>query len=184
MSSIFLPVFRRWAMMGFRMSRHFSAGSGALFLGRRSAATRTAEPAQRKVDYATDIAPLLERHCYGCHGPKVQTSNLRLDDGSAALQGGLSGAAIKPGKSAESPLVLRISGATGVSPMPPSGARLTPRRLVWCAPGSTPVPSGREWIQHTRPRRPLQRPDCIGPFSRFAGPIACGIRREVGAKRD
>ena len=81
------------------------------------------------VDFVKDIQPVFEQRCYGCHGPQLQTSGLRLDDGAAALKGGNSGAAIKPGDSAGSPLVLRIAGAPGLMQMPPGGARLTPEQI-------------------------------------------------------
>lgn len=94
-----------------------------------AAQTALPDPAQRKVDFAADIAPVFQSHCQACHGPKMQMSGLRLDDGNAALQGGASGQAIKPGHSADSPLVLRVSGAPGFGQMPPSGPRLTPEQI-------------------------------------------------------
>ncbi len=87
------------------------------------------QPANRKVDFATEVAPLFQTRCYACHGAKMQMSSLRLDDGNAALEGGASGSVIKPGHSDESPLVLRIAGAKGLGQMPPSGARLTAEQI-------------------------------------------------------
>ena len=87
------------------------------------------EPAHRKVDFATEIAPIFQRNCFACHGPKMQMSSLRLDNGNAALSGGASGPVIKPGHSAESPLVLRIAGAKGFGQMPPSGPPLTAEQV-------------------------------------------------------
>src|SRR5947209_2418901 len=87
------------------------------------------EPAGRKVDFATDIAPLFKSRCSACHGAQMQMSGLRLDNGNAALAGGASGPVIKPGHSAESPLVLRVAAAGGLAPMPPSGPRLTAEQI-------------------------------------------------------
>jgi hypothetical protein len=42
------------------------------------------EPA---IDYARDVAPVLEKHCYGCHGKYSQKAGLRLDQRAAALAG-------------------------------------------------------------------------------------------------
>src|SRR5512132_2980738 len=78
------------------------------------------QAASRKVDFVTEVAPLFQSRCYACHGTKMQMSSLRLDDGNAALQGGVSGLVIKPGHSADSPLVLRIAGGQGLGQMPPS----------------------------------------------------------------
>jgi mono/diheme cytochrome c family protein len=80
-----------------------------------------AEEPPRAVDYATEIKPLLGRHCTSCHGPEKQKSGLRLDTVSAAAKGGDSGAAIEPGKSEESLLFQAITGAEGVASMPPQG---------------------------------------------------------------
>src|SRR5215471_13069248 len=79
----------------------------------------------RKIDFAREIAPLFQKRCYGCHGPQLQTSGLRLDNSSSALRGGNSGPVILPGNGAASPLVRRISGSTDVKPMPPAGPRLS-----------------------------------------------------------
>src|SRR5436190_162466 len=61
--------------------------------------------ATRPVDYARDIAPILSRNCYRCHGPKKQQSGLALHQEDRAMAGGDSGPAIVPGKSTESRLI-------------------------------------------------------------------------------
>lgn len=78
------------------------------------------------VDYVKDIQPLLEKHCYSCHGPDKQKADLRLDVKAAAMKGGDSHAPnIIPGKGAESPLVKFVSGLDKDMLMPPKGARLS-----------------------------------------------------------
>ena len=58
------------------------------------------------VDYARTIRPLLEEHCYGCHGPEKHKSGYRLDVREIALRGGDSGkAAIVPHNAQASPLI-------------------------------------------------------------------------------
>ncbi|MDP7061666.1 MAG: PSD1 and planctomycete cytochrome C domain-containing protein [Planctomycetota bacterium] len=45
-------------------------------------------PAQQApIDYARDVAPILEKHCYDCHGKYSQKAGLRLDQRAAALAG-------------------------------------------------------------------------------------------------
>ena len=64
-------------------------------------------PARSPVDYVREIRPILEEHCYQCHGGEVRapSGRLRLDTRQAASKGGRSGEpAIVPGKSAASPL--------------------------------------------------------------------------------
>jgi len=57
------------------------------------------------IGFSRDIEPILSRNCYGCHGPAMQTSGLRLDRTADALKGGYSGPALVPGKSSESRLI-------------------------------------------------------------------------------
>jgi mono/diheme cytochrome c family protein len=66
--------------------------------------------ADRQVDFAKDIEPILAANCIKCHGPEKQKSGYRLDSRDAAIKGGDGGAAIVPGKSAESPLVKFVAG--------------------------------------------------------------------------
>ena len=80
---------------------------------------RAAEP----VDYARDVKPILAAHCVSCHGPKQQKSELRLDLYARVKQGGNSGPAVVPNKSAESRLIQAVTGSNpDVAKMPPKGA--------------------------------------------------------------
>ena len=81
--------------------------------------------ASARVDFARQIAPILENRCQACHGAAQQLSGLRLDDGAAALKGGYSGPVIVPGSSSTSRLVRLISGSDGDLVMPPFGDRLS-----------------------------------------------------------
>ncbi len=75
----------------------------------------------RPVDYLQDVKPVLAKHCVACHGAEKQKSGLRLDSVALAKRGGDTGPAIEPGKSAESLLVQAVTGAEGVTAMPPKG---------------------------------------------------------------
>jgi hypothetical protein len=93
-----------------------------------SLAAELPPPVDRKVDFATDIQPLLRKNCLSCHGPEHQEGGLRLDQKKRALQGGDSGAEIVPGKSAESRLVKLAAGIDedfGLMPPEGKGTRLT-----------------------------------------------------------
>src|SRR5207245_7453432 len=59
------------------------------------------------------------------HGAQKQLSGLRLHYREAAMPGGDSGPAIKPGKSAESTLIQMVSSVDPKRFMPLSGPRLT-----------------------------------------------------------
>src|SRR5947209_2369422 len=83
--------------------------------------THLPPPASLTVDYDQHIKPILSAKCFGCHGQKQQQSGLRLDLRQNALRGGDYGAVIVPGNSAESKLVLRVSGPSAGLQMPPTG---------------------------------------------------------------
>ncbi|HEX4144755.1 MAG TPA: DUF1553 domain-containing protein [Pirellulales bacterium] len=61
-------------------------------------------------DFRNTVAPILERHCVGCHQGEKAKGGLILADAVHALAGGESGAAIVPGKPDESLLLEYISG--------------------------------------------------------------------------
>lgn len=79
-----------------------------------------AEANAKRVDYATEIKPLLKSHCFACHGVLKQESALRLDSGSLLMKGGEIGAAVVPGKAEESLLYQVISENPDFA-MPPEG---------------------------------------------------------------
>ena len=77
--------------------------------------------ANRKVDFAKDVQPILEQKCYSCHGDTVQQSGLRLDRRQNALRGGDYGPVINIGNSADSKLIKRVANGDGGLQMPPTG---------------------------------------------------------------
>jgi Protein of unknown function (DUF1553)/Protein of unknown function (DUF1549)/Planctomycete cytochrome C len=74
------------------------------------------------VDFTRDVAPILSKSCYSCHGSRKQKSGLDLHDPQRALAGGDNGPAIIPGKSAESRLIRYVAGLDEENTMPPEGA--------------------------------------------------------------
>ena len=90
--------------------------------------------ATAKIDFDTDIKPLLAAHCVKCHGPAKQKGGLRLDTAEHANTGGNTGPVIVTGKSTDSHLLLALAGhdPRGVGRLRSSDA----------APGSTRGPSG------------------------------------------
>lgn len=88
--------------------------------------------AAEKIDYVRDVKPILARHCYACHGALKQRSELRLDTAEAIKRGGDGGPAIEPGKSGESRLIDALTGANGLTSMPPKdeGGPLKPEEIA------------------------------------------------------
>ena len=78
-----------------------------------------AQPA-KKIDFARDVQPIFKTSCYGCHGPKQQMNNFRLDRRKDALRGGTL-VMITPGSSDASRLYHRVAGDGYGMPMPPTG---------------------------------------------------------------
>src|SRR3954465_1723040 len=76
------------------------------------------------IEFVKDVQPILERHCYSCHGPKKQESGLRLDDAELDLKGGDMGPAYIPGKSATSALVQYSAGVDENIIMPPDDSNV------------------------------------------------------------
>lgn len=58
--------------------------------------------------YADIIQPMLQAHCYSCHGPSRQKGGLRLDDSASIRKGGKDGLVLHPSRPAESELIERL----------------------------------------------------------------------------
>lgn len=77
-------------------------------------------------DFVTDVRPILQKHCIGCHGPQKQEGGLRLDQRAAAMRGGENyNPAIVPKSSDTSPLFQFVSREDADLQMPPKGDRLS-----------------------------------------------------------
>ncbi|MCC6793724.1 MAG: DUF1553 domain-containing protein [Candidatus Hydrogenedentes bacterium] len=86
------------------------------------------------VDFAKDIAPILQAKCYGCHGPEKQAGKLRLDLPECITAGGASGPAVLAGKPGESPLCVRVHlPKEDEKHMPKEGEPLTAEQLALVA---------------------------------------------------
>ncbi len=67
------------------------------------------------------VRPILVDQCIKCHGPKKQSSGLRLDSREAAIKGGDSGPALVPAKPDDSLLIRAIAQTHEELKMPPKG---------------------------------------------------------------
>ncbi|MGI9446541.1 MAG: PSD1 and planctomycete cytochrome C domain-containing protein [Pirellulales bacterium] len=89
-------------------------------------------------DFTKDVLPVLQRHCFECHGAGVQEGDLRFDDRDDFLSGGYSGPAVVSGKPSESELLRRVSlDRLHEDAMPPVGPGLSGREVSIL----------RQWIQ-------------------------------------
>lgn len=128
------------------------------------------QQAKLTAHFEQHIRPVLVTKCLKCHGEKKQEGNLRLDSRALMLKGGDSGAAIEPGKAAESLLVEALKYES--FEMPPTG-QLSAKEIQqfeqWIATGAVwpdtdePLreesgiiaPADREWWAF----QPLSKPD-------------------------
>ncbi len=69
--------------------------------------------------FENEVRPLLAKRCFECHGEAKQEGELRLDSLAHILAGGWSGAALEPGKPADSLLIDAVN--YGDYEMPPAG---------------------------------------------------------------
>lgn len=74
------------------------------------------------VDFVRDVQPILQKHCYECHGEKKQKSGLRLDIKAMAFKGGEEHAPnIIANKAKESSLIQMVTSEDKDERMPPLG---------------------------------------------------------------
>ncbi|MEX0710742.1 MAG: DUF1549 domain-containing protein, partial [Pirellulales bacterium] len=125
------------------------AGWGGLDSPAPVLAQEPGTPSEGQLDFARDVQPLFERHCYDCHGPDTQESGLRLSSRKSALAGGDSGRpAIVPGQPDESRLIQLVRGTEEGERMPPEDVSdpLDEREIAvlvrW-------VSAGAEWPEPT-----------------------------------
>src|SRR5438105_9803978 len=64
------------------------------------------------IDYNRQVHPILAAKCLACHSQEKRSGGLSLGTYADVLEGGRSGAAIKPGNTTGSLLVQRITGQT------------------------------------------------------------------------
>jgi mono/diheme cytochrome c family protein len=139
------------------------------------------------VDYLRDVKPIFSRHCVGCHGPQKQRSGLRLDSAAAIRKGGKSGPAVVIGKSAQSRLVLAVTGAEDVPAMPPKGPRLSAGEVAlvraWIDAGAV-APSAAAGTDHWS-FRPVRRPPlpAVADGGWVRNPIDCFILARLEKER-
>ena len=87
------------------------------------------------VDFATEIHPILQSKCLGCHGDKLKLSKLDLRRRESAIEGGAHGAALVPGNAERSRMYRHVAGLEEPA-MPMRGEPLT----------ATEVAAMKRWI--------------------------------------
>lgn len=121
--------------------------------------------AKASVDFAREVKPIFEKHCWSCHGPDKQKNGLRLDLRAHALKGGDDhGVPFKAGDSKSSVLIQFVSGEDPDNLMPPKDDRLSSAEIAtlkaWIDEGAL-WPDDGSRIEDPRSHwsyRPIARP--------------------------
>ncbi len=93
----------------------------------RSVADEPAAATSEQVEFfEAKIRPVLVEQCIKCHGPKKQSSGLRLDSREAVLEGGLNGPSVVPGDPEQSLLVQAVRKTHDDIKMPPKATLPAP----------------------------------------------------------
>ena len=104
-----------------------------------------AQSESNPIVFKTDIRPLLETHCYKCHGADKHEGGLRLDHRTSALDGGDFGVILQAGKSSESALMNRLRSTDDNLKMPPPGDDNKPLSDAQIALIATWIDQGAAW---------------------------------------
>ncbi|MGI9466617.1 MAG: DUF1549 domain-containing protein, partial [Rubripirellula sp.] len=139
--------------------------------------------------FERDIAPILEEHCWHCHGQDEQESGLRLDRRAGMLRGGDSGlAALVPGDVDNSYLIEVINHLDEEMAMPPDEDKIPEEQITLL---TTWVKQGAVWPGQMKAVareksdhwsfQPVQRPTVPNGGKRVGNPIdAFLVQKLVG----
>ena len=112
-----------------------------------------------EISFTDHIRPIFERSCWNCHGEASQLSELDLRTREAAVQGGVRGPALVPGRAEDSRLYRMLAGLDD-PPMPMAGDPLSEAELMairtwiddgahWDAGGATSADAALAALENT-----------------------------------
>jgi hypothetical protein len=119
------------------------------------------------IDFARDVQPLLERHCYECHGAKKARGRLRLHGPDQIAKGGQSGPAVVGGDIEHSLLMRRVLGLDDEDRMPLDADPLSDGELAtlrgWIAagakmPAAAQTTAATDVVEHWAYVKPVRPP--------------------------
>jgi mono/diheme cytochrome c family protein len=97
-----------------------------------------------RLDFASQVRPILEANCFECHGGDQRKGGLSLESYADVLEGGKNGPIVRPGNSADSLIVHRITGVGG-DQMPKDAAPLSAAEIAlvtrWIDEGARSAPT-------------------------------------------
>jgi mono/diheme cytochrome c family protein len=87
-------------------------------------------PAQDRVQFTRDIAPILQTSCVKCHGRGKAKGGFQIDNREVFLKGGESGPAAIPANSGDSLMIEMVSGLDPENVMPQKGSKLNEKQVA------------------------------------------------------
>src|SRR5438445_461222 len=132
---------------------------GGMLLAAWVSLAAAAPPVPKQVDYLRDVKPILQSHCYACHGHGSRLGGFQIDTREGILKGGQTHPAVVPGHSERSLLIQLVSGTVPGKVMPARGPRLTTAQIdvlrAWIDQGLKFDAAGMaaSWIPPLAPRR-------------------------------
>jgi hypothetical protein len=129
-------------------------------------ASRTPVPSVGTIDYASQVQSILDASCVECHSTETRKGGLSVQTYDDLLEGGRSGAIVKPGMSARSLLMDRLTGA--VEPLMPKGEDALPADQLailraWIDEGARETPTSPPAPQPWEAPLTLSRPPISPP---------------------
>ena len=105
---------------------------------------------KKKIEFTSEVLPILKAHCYECHAGEKNAGGLRLDTRASAFKGGVSGATIILGNPVKSLLLERVLGHGGKPRMPIGFAPLSEAQnatvKLW-------IEQGADWPDASRAKK-------------------------------
>ena len=145
--------------------RWIECGAKGADLGDDAASEADPEPSDAEAGHALfveRIQPLLENHCYECHGFDMPKAGLKLTTRDQVIEGGTSGAVIVPGQPDASLLIQAVRYGNDDLQMPPSGKL-----------DSQEIADLEKWVQMGAPW-----PDGLGPSAGDTNQVLARLRYE------
>src|SRR5689334_24728987 len=119
-----------------------------------------------RIDYARQIRPLIEQNCLECHSQDKRKGGLSLATYDDILEGGRNGAIVRPGNSARSTIIDRLTGRLDPQ-MPKDEDPLSRAQIAlfrtWIDQGARPTPSSPPAPQPWEAPLGLTRPALSAP---------------------
>ncbi len=141
-------------------------------------ASKLPPSATKRIDYIRDVQPILETHCYSCHGVDKQEGDLRWDTKASALR--TRGPVVVPGKSVESRMIHLVGGLDPDLAMPKKGQRLTTEQIsllrAW-------IDQGASWPDEVAVAKPKDKSDWWS-FKEAMRPSVAPVKNKKWARNE